>query len=105
MNESTPPAPEKPLAIPVAWRDILPWTKVACRSCEGRGVVTRLKQVDARFWEPKLRPDGTLGRVLHKAVTKKKTDLCGCAVKHFRKVQDCTVVNGQLFAVEPWVAV
>ncbi len=109
MTEETteaPKPPEKPIAIPVAWRDILPWTKIGCRSCEGRGVFTRVKQVEARFWEPVMRDDGTTERrIFHKAVVKRKHDLCGCAIKRFRKAQDCTVVNGQLFAIEPWVAV
>lgn len=70
----------------MAWRDLLPWTKESCKTCLGRGVVTRL-----------------IGQ--RAAERTRQTTVCKCAIKRFEKVQKTHWQNGQLFAVEPFLAV
>lgn len=91
MTQQWPMEPHRAIAVPVAWRDILPWTKPGCRSCDGRGVIVRLV---------------TAGKPASKTLNRKRqTTLCGCALRRFKDVQATHERDGQLFAVEPFVAV
>lgn len=70
-------------AIPLAWRDLLPWTKPGCKTCLGRGINRRVLSKD-----------------------KRQTSVCGCALKRMGQVQNLVKLKtGQIVAVEPFVAV
>jgi hypothetical protein len=93
-----PLEPGRAIAIPVAMRDILPWTKRDCKQCVGRGVITRILATSYN--------KSTGFTTLAKADYTRRNELCGCGIRRFRKVQKTHVGNnGQLYAIEPWVAV